>query len=63
MIETLHDIADQWDGDCAGFLVLVWHSGGISIMGSGTASGHVPELLADASRAWREAEGAPGGLQ
>ena len=63
VIETLHDIADQWDGDCAGFLVLIWHSGGISIMGSGTASGNLHELLADAQQALRTAEGAPEGLQ
>lgn len=49
--------------DCAGFLVLIWHSGGISIMGSGTASGHLHELLADAQQALRTAEGAPEGLQ
>lgn len=64
MIETLHDIAEDLQGvDVAGFLVLVWTEDGIRILGSGTASGQIYELLGDAMRYYREATGAPGRVQ
>lgn len=56
-------VLDEHLPDCAGWLLLVWRDGGLTVLGTATASGHVPELLADASRAWREAEGAPGAIQ
>lgn len=56
-------VLDEHLPDSAGWLLLVWRDGGLTVLGTATASGHVQELLADASRAWREAEGAPGGLQ
>lgn len=45
------------------WLLLVWRDGRLTVIGTATASEHVPELLADASLAWREASGAPGSLQ
>ena len=56
-------VLDEHMPDSAGWLLLVWRDGGLTVLGTAASSGHVPELLADASRAWREAEGAPGSLQ
>lgn len=66
VIDTLRTIADDLESeraDVAGYLVLIWRDGGVEIRGSGTASGHVYELLCDAMRYYREATGAPGSVQ
>lgn len=56
-------VLDEHMPGSAGWLLLVWTDAGLTLLGTATASGKVPELLADASRAWREAEGAPGAIQ
>ena len=56
-------VLDEHLPGSAGWLFLVWTDAGLTLLDTATASGKVPELLADASRAWREAEGAPGELQ
>lgn len=56
-------VLDEHIPDSAGWLLLVWRDGGLTVLGTATVSGRVPELLADASRACREAAGAPGSLQ